>query len=116
MTHQSNTADAWFYTREVAPGVWLIAEPQHVYTWLVAGSDRAVILDTGMGVAPIRPVAEALTSAPVSVVNTHYHFDHVGGNHEFDDIAIHEIGAPLIELDVPREMLDAYVDYARRQL
>lgn len=116
MTDQTNPAEAWFYTRVVAPGVWLIAEPQHVYTWLVEGSDRAVILDTGMGIAPIRPVAEALTSAPVSVVNTHYHFDHVGGNHEFDDIAIHEIGAPLIEQEVPREMLDAYVDYARRQL
>jgi len=107
---------SWFYTREVARGVWLIAEPQHVYTWLVEGSDRAVILDTGMGLVPIRPVAETLTSAPLSVVNTHYHFDHVGGNHEFDQIAIHEIGAPLIEQDVPREMLDAYVDYARRQL
>jgi glyoxylase-like metal-dependent hydrolase (beta-lactamase superfamily II) len=107
---------SWFYTREVARGVWLIAEPQHVYTWLVEGTDRAVILDTGMGFEPIRPVAEALASAPVSVVNTHYHFDHVGGNHEFDHIAIHEIGAPLIEQDVPREVLDEYLDYADRQL
>ena len=107
---------SWFYTRPVSQGVWLIAEPQHVYTWLVEGNDRAVILDTGMGIEPIRPVAEALASAPVTVVNTHYHFDHVGGNHEFDHIAIHQIGAPLIELDVPREMLKAYVDYANRQL
>ena len=96
--------------------MWLIAEPQHVYTWLVEGTDRAVILDTGMGFEPIRPVVEALASAPVSVINTHYHFDHVGGNHEFDQIAIHEIGAPLIAQDVPREVLDAYLDYAHRQL
>ena len=116
MTDDPSPGVSWFYTRPVAEGVWLIAEPQHVYTWLVEGSDRAVILDTGMGIAPIRPVAEALASAPVTVVNTHYHFDHVGGNHEFDHIAIHEIGAPLIELDVPREMLDAYIDYAYRQL
>lgn len=94
----------------------MIAEPQHVYTWLVAGSDRAVILDTGMGIEPIRPVAESLAPVPVTVVNTHYHFDHVGGNHEFDEIAIHEIGAPLIDQEVPRELLDAYVDYATRQL
>ena len=38
-----------------------------------------------MGVLPIRPVAESLTRQPVSVVNTHYHFDHIGGNWEFSE-------------------------------
>ena len=108
--------DPWFYTRCVAPGVWLIAEPQHVYTWLVVGSDRAAILDTGMGVLPIRPVAEALAQRPVIVVNTHSHFDHVGGNHEFDEIAIHELGAALIDQPVPSELLQAYLPYIDRQL
>ncbi|MBK5233376.1 MAG: MBL fold metallo-hydrolase [Thermoleophilia bacterium] len=116
--HRSFESDAqsWYYTRNVAPGVWLIAEPQHVYSWLVEGSDRAVLLDTGMGVVPIRPVAESLTDRPISVVNTHYHFDHIGGNWEFDDVAIHEIGAPLIEEAIPRELFDAYLGYARKQL
>jgi glyoxylase-like metal-dependent hydrolase (beta-lactamase superfamily II) len=109
-------AAAWFFTRRVAAGVWLIAEPQHVYTWMVEGSERAVILDTGMGILPIRPVAERLTTRPLSVVNTHYHFDHIGGNWEFEETAIHEIGAPLAEQEVPRELLDAYLDYADRQL
>src|SRR4051812_2996775 len=109
-------AAAWFYTRRVGKGVWLIAEPQHVYTWLVEGNDRAVILDSGMGILPIRPVAERLTSKPISVVNTHYHFDHIGGDWGFDDIAIHEIGAPLIEQEVPRELLDVYLDYRERPL
>jgi glyoxylase-like metal-dependent hydrolase (beta-lactamase superfamily II) len=106
----------WFCVREVVPGVLLLGEPQHVYTWLVSGTERAVLLDTGMGIEPIRPVAEAAIPLPLSVVNTHYHFDHIGGNHEFDEIAIHEIGAPLIEQSVPRELLDAYVDYGTRQL
>jgi glyoxylase-like metal-dependent hydrolase (beta-lactamase superfamily II) len=112
----SRSSDTWFYTRSVGPGVWVIAEPQHVYTWLVEGQDRAAILDTGMGILPIRPVAERLTRKPVIVVNTHSHFDHIGGNHEFDDISIHELGAPLIEQAVPRELLDAYLGYADRQL
>jgi glyoxylase-like metal-dependent hydrolase (beta-lactamase superfamily II) len=107
---------SWFYTREVAPGVWVVAEPQHVYSWLIAGRDRAVLLDTGMGMLPIRPVAESLTPQPISVVNTHYHFDHVGGNWEFDEIAIHERGAPFIQQGVPRDVLDAYLEYADRQL
>jgi glyoxylase-like metal-dependent hydrolase (beta-lactamase superfamily II) len=113
---QAERAAAWFYTRSVAPGVWLVGEPQHVSTWLVEGSDRAVMLDTGMGILPIRPVAEGLTQQPLSVVNTHYHFDHIGGNWEFEDRAIHSIGAPLANQEVPRELLDVYLDYAQRQL
>jgi glyoxylase-like metal-dependent hydrolase (beta-lactamase superfamily II) len=109
-------AAAWFYTRGVAPGVWLVGEPQHVYTWLVEGSERAVMLDTGMGILPIRPVAESLTRQPLSVVNTHYHFDHIGGNWEFEDRAIHTIGAPLADQEVPRLLLDVYLEYTRRQL
>ena len=112
----SEAALGWFYTREVIPGVWVLAEPEHVYTWLVAGSERAVLLDTGMGILPIRPLAESLTELPLSVVNTHYHFDHIGGNHEFGQIAIHELGAPLIGQRVPREILASYLGYARRQL
>jgi glyoxylase-like metal-dependent hydrolase (beta-lactamase superfamily II) len=106
----------WFYTRPLAPGVWLIAEPQHVYSYLVEGSERSVLLDTGLGVSPIRPVAEALVGSPLEVINTHYHFDHVGGNHEFERISIHELGAPLIEAEVPQEIFGAYLGYARRQL
>jgi glyoxylase-like metal-dependent hydrolase (beta-lactamase superfamily II) len=106
----------WFSTRAVVPGVWLLAEPGHVHTWLVEGRDRAVLLDTGMGFLPIRPVAESLTDRPLSVVNTHYHFDHVGGNSEFDEIAIHELGAPLIERAVPQTVLDSYVRFCSRRL
>jgi len=105
---------SWFHTREVYPGVWLVAEPSHVNSWLVAGRDRAVLLDTGLGIAPIRPVVEQLTHAPVSVLNTHAHFDHIGGNHEFDEIAIHELGAPVLKRGVPAALLADYLHYTQR--
>jgi glyoxylase-like metal-dependent hydrolase (beta-lactamase superfamily II) len=107
---------SWFQTRELHAGVWLVAEPSHVNTWLVAGRERAVLLDTGLGIAPIRPVAEELTKRPVSVLNTHAHFDHIGGNHEFDEIAIHELGAPALEQDVSPALLADYLEYARQLL
>jgi glyoxylase-like metal-dependent hydrolase (beta-lactamase superfamily II) len=106
----------WFQTRQVHPGIWLVAEPSHVNTWLVAGQERAVLLDTGLGIAPIRPVAERLTDRPVSVLNTHAHFDHIGGNHEFQEIAIHELGAPALEQEVPPALLADYLGYTRRLL
>ena len=114
--HEGKGTSEWFVTREVARGIWLLAEPSHVNTWLVEGSERAVLIDTGLGIAPIRPVAESLTSLPISVVNTHYHFDHVGGNYEFEEIAIHELGASLLGQHVPRAILAAYLTYADRLL
>ena len=103
---------SWHEARQVSRGVWSIAEPSHVTMWLIEGRERAVLLDTGLGIARVRPVVEQLTRLPVSVVNTHYHFDHVGGNHEFEDTAIHEAGADLLVEPVPREVLDEYLHYA----
>ncbi|MGH8035902.1 MAG: MBL fold metallo-hydrolase, partial [Lysobacterales bacterium] len=42
--------------------------------------------DTGLGLVHIRPVVEQLTRLPVDVLNSHTHYDHVGGNAEFDSI------------------------------
>lgn len=106
----------WFYTRKIGPGIWMIAEPQHVYSYLIEGADQAALIDTGLNMAAIRPVAEELTDRPLKVINTHYHFDHIGGNHEFDDIAIHEIGAPLIEMENEAETYSGYLEYSDGQL
>ena len=103
----------WHEARQVSRGIWSIAEPSHVTMWLVEGQERAVLLDTGLGISRVRPVVEQLTSLPVSVVNTHYHFDHVGGNVEFEQTAIHEAGARLITEPVPRELLDRYLAYTQ---
>lgn len=104
----------WHEVREIRRGIWSVTEPSHVTMWLVIGTERAVLLDSGLGLFPVRPVVEALTDLPISVVNTHHHFDHVGGNHEFDHTAIHASGADLMTREVPRETLDAYLDHTRR--
>ena len=80
----------WFVVYRAADGVFAIVEPyqwQEAISYLIVGSTRAMLFDTGIGVAPIRPVVESLTSLPVTVLNSHTHFDHVGGNWEFADIA-----------------------------
>jgi glyoxylase-like metal-dependent hydrolase (beta-lactamase superfamily II) len=71
-------------------------------TWLVRGRDRDLLVDTGLGVAPIRPVVLDLTGGrePVVVV-THDHLDHLGGAHEFADVWAHPAEAP----DRPRGSL-----------
>jgi glyoxylase-like metal-dependent hydrolase (beta-lactamase superfamily II) len=82
----------WFDVREAEPGVFIIEEPLHrerVKSYLVVGDDIAVLIDTGMGIANIRDVVESLTDKPVTVMNSHAHWDHVGGNQLFEEIWIH---------------------------
>jgi glyoxylase-like metal-dependent hydrolase (beta-lactamase superfamily II) len=102
----------WFHVSTLADGVWQLTEPGHVCSWLVEGDDRAALIDTGCGFAPIRPVVEALTERPVVVVQTHHHLDHVGGSHEFDDILIHGLGVDGLAGGVPDEVLEGYLRYA----
>jgi glyoxylase-like metal-dependent hydrolase (beta-lactamase superfamily II) len=104
---------AWFDVRPLADGVFLIAEPGHVNNFLVVGEDRAVLVDTGLGVADIRSVAEGLAGKPLSVVNSHYHFDHSGGNRQFGEIAIHRSGAELLATPAPEGLAEGYMAYTR---
>ncbi|GAA4870998.1 MBL fold metallo-hydrolase [Actinomycetospora straminea] len=96
--------------------MWLVAEPGHVNSWLVAGRDRAVLVDSGLGIAPIRPVVAALTDRPVDVVHTHAHVDHVGGDAEFDRVAIHPAGVAELRAGVDPAERRRYLAYARRLL
>jgi len=80
---------AWFQVRQVEPGVFAIIEPyqfEEVISWLIVGSQRALLFDSGLGMMPIKPVVMTLTSLPVTVINSHTHFDHVGGNADFADV------------------------------
>lgn len=84
-----DVGDGWFKVYAIAPGVFAIHEPRQYETvtaFLVVGSERAVLFDSGLGVASIRSVVEKLTGLPVTVLNSHTHFDHVGGNREFGDV------------------------------
>ena len=80
------TSSSWFHVYQAAPQVFALAEPdqfQEAISYLIVGTTSAVLFDTGIGVVPIRPVVEELTKLPVMVINSHSHYDHVGGNHEF---------------------------------
>jgi glyoxylase-like metal-dependent hydrolase (beta-lactamase superfamily II) len=80
--------DSWFESERVDDGVWHIWEPfVHHFArcniWLVAGRDRTLLIDSGLGVLPLSPVLAQLVEQPSAAVATHYHFDHTGSLHEF---------------------------------
>ena len=107
---------SWFVPVPLRPGVWLIAEPGHVNSYLVEGDERAALIDAGTGIAPLAPVVRRLTDRPVTVVLTHNHFDHVGGAHEFDRVAIHPAGIAGLRAGRPAGSLRGYIAEAGRLL
>jgi glyoxylase-like metal-dependent hydrolase (beta-lactamase superfamily II) len=83
------SADSWFEVYLIRPGVFAIYEPhqfEEVISYLILGNKRALLFDTGLGVGKISSVVRGLTPLSVIVVNSHTHFDHVGGNAEFQKI------------------------------
>jgi glyoxylase-like metal-dependent hydrolase (beta-lactamase superfamily II) len=83
------SADPWFEVYRIRPGVFAIYEPrqwEEVISYLILGQERALLFDTGIGVGRMRDVVAGQTKLPVTVLNSHTHFDHVGGNADFADI------------------------------
>jgi len=128
MTAALPVADRWLDARPAAPGVTQIDEP-HVHSllranmWLVEGRDRDMLVDSGMGVIPLRPFLDARRTEPgkpLIHVCSHAHIDHVGAVHEFDEILIHPAEAadltapsPLASLmrdDWPDDLLQFFRD------
>lgn len=86
--------DDWFAIEEVAPGVIAIGEPRfHQINWnyLILGTKRALLFDTGPGVRDISKVVRALTTLPVTAMPSHMHFDHTGGLAKFRSIAVADL-------------------------
>ena len=71
---------------KIAPTVLFVeGEGSDSNTVIVLG-EEPFIVDTGTGLAPqalLRALAKAKLPEPQAIVNTHCHFDHVGGNHDF---------------------------------
>jgi len=52
--------------------------------WHVRGRDFDLVIDTGMGLDPLKQWIVQDTNRPLKAVVTHSHFDHAGSLHEFD--------------------------------
>lgn len=82
-------SDPWFEVYRVAPAVFAIYEPhqaEEVVSYLIVGSKQALLFDTGMGISDLKRVTTELTRAPIIVLNSHTHNDHVGDNWQFETV------------------------------
>ena len=85
--------DPWFDVTQLSPDLFRITEPR-CHRWvrancfLILGRERDILVDSGMGIAALRPILDRLSSRPRLVFTTHAHIDHVGSHPEFADCDI----------------------------
>ena len=85
--------DDWFTIDQVDESTYIISEYRHweeTHCYLLIGSDRALLIDTGLGVGNINEQVRKLTNKPVTAVATHVHWDHIGGHKYFPDFCAHK--------------------------
>ena len=90
----------WFTRREVAPQIWHIEERYYnadyrCNIFLIQGRDFDLIIDSGLGVAPLRPFIADISPAPI-LIASHGHYDHLGGNWEFEQRWAHGNEADIL--------------------
>lgn len=79
----------WFEVYRIRPAVLAIYEPgqfEEVISYLIEGSERALLFDTGLGIGDMGALVSELTELEVAVLHSHTHYDHVGGAYAFEHV------------------------------
>lgn len=82
----------WFTVEKVDEDTYVISEYKHweeTHCYLLIGKEKALLIDSGLGVENIKKVVDKITSLPIKLVTTHVHWDHIGGHRYFNDIAVY---------------------------
>lgn len=86
--------DSYFHAEEIAENIFHIYEPGGVYTSLIIGNEKALLIDTGYGFADLAAFVRTLTDKPLTVVLTHGHLDHAGGTYLFPEVYMNLADVP----------------------
>lgn len=90
----------WFRVSYLGERIYCIEEPessQGNVSYLILGDKRALMFDTGSGENEVRGdykikyLIEKITSLPVTLIQSHFHFDHNQNIHEFEHVAFPDL-------------------------
>ncbi len=104
----------WFTVKKIDKYTYAISEYKHweeTHCYLLNGTERSLLIDTGLGIADISKVVAKLTDKPVTAVATHIHWDHIGGHKYYPDFYAHEAELDWLNGGFPQslEMIKGYV-------
>lgn len=82
----------WFTVDSIDADTYILSEYRHweeTHCYLLNGTDRSLLIDTGLGICNIYDEVVKLTEKPVTAAATHIHWDHIGGHKFFPDFYAH---------------------------
>lgn len=85
--------DNWFTIDHIDKDTHIISEYRHweeTHAYLLNGTERSLLIDTGLGICNIYDEVIKMTDKPITAVATHIHWDHIGGHKFFPDFYAHE--------------------------
>lgn len=91
-------ADTWYGVESYPGGITRLYE-KHIdpyesgTIWMVSGSDRNLIVDSGTGIMPPGPAIAAISDKPLVAVALCHFYDHAGGMYSFEERACHHLEA-----------------------
>ena len=104
----------WFTLDRIDNETFILSEYRHweeTHCYLVCGGEKALLIDTGLGIRDISAEVRRLTDLPVTAVATHVHWDHIGGHKYYPDFYAHSEeldwlnGKFPLSLETVREMV-----------
>ncbi len=82
---------------EIAPDTYAVNECGMAAMYVLKGTERALVIDAGMGMIDLKGLIESMTSLPYDVVLTHGHTDHTGAAPQFKQVYLHKADWELIK-------------------
>lgn len=79
-----------YVAQKIAEDTFKIDESGVANCYLLIGSQKALLIDTGCGAGNLKEAVQKLTGKPVVVAVTHRHPDHAGGAWQFGTYYVHK--------------------------
>lgn len=102
--HKERVMKDWFTVEKLDMNTYVISEYKHheeMHSYLLLGSEKALLIDAGLGIGDICEEVKKITDLPVIIALTHAHWDHMGGLKCFDQVAVHKGDAAWVEFGFP---------------
>lgn len=103
-----------FKCEELESGVFQLQDEREDCATLVIGTKKALLLDTMLGIGDLKEAISQLTNLPVIVINSHGHFDHMGGNCQFDEVYMNHKDLEI--LPVMRDCIPGLEESVKKEL
>lgn len=93
---------------EFRDGIYEIDEFCCSSIFVVVGTEKALVIDAGIGIGDLESVIRRITDKPLEVVASHNHPDHIGGAYNFLEMWMHPS-----DIDEKRIKENSNVEYRR---